>query len=100
MADAEEQGYGLVMPFVSVTSKGGPYDDDAYAAGWAMGALDTRLGWSLALIEETVRAADVAQADLIAMKHGYRMEREDSEFEDWVFCKFTPVAALRDGGTE
>jgi hypothetical protein len=100
MADDEEQGYGLVMPFVSVASKGGPYDDDAYAAGWAMGALDTRLAMSFVPVhEETVRAADVPQADLIAMKHGYRMEQQPSEFDEWVFCRFTTVAALRDGGT-
>lgn len=92
MTDSEDQpgGYGLVMPFVSVASKGGPYDDDAYCAGWAMGALDTRLGAAMRLMshEETVREADVPQADLIAMKNGYRMESTPSEVDGWVFCEF------------
>lgn len=87
----DEASYGLVMPFVSVASKGGPYADDAYAAGWAMGALDTRLGAVMRQMshEETVREVDVPQADLIAMRHGYRMEATPSEVDGWVFCEFT-----------
>jgi hypothetical protein len=92
MTAEEPEGYDLVMPFVSVASKGGPYDDDAYAAGWAMGALDARLGGHPhvrpLMHEETVRTADVEQADLIAMKNGYRMSRTESEVEEWVFCRF------------
>lgn len=40
---AEPAEYDLVMPFVTVTSAGGPHDDDAYVAGFEMGALDACL---------------------------------------------------------
>lgn len=89
MSKNEEQGCGLVMPFVSVSSKGGPYDDVAYAAGWAMGVLDARLCQRPLLHEETIRTADVQQADLVAMKYGYRMESTPSDYEEWTFTKFT-----------
>lgn len=72
----EEQGYGLVMPFVSVASKGGPYDDDAYAAGWAMGALDAKLG------------------AIMRPKHGYRLERSPSEDDEWTFCEFVSTGEV------
>jgi hypothetical protein len=88
--------YELEMPFVSVASNGGPYDDDAYAAGWAMGALDARLGTHPHVRplrhEETVRTVDVPQADLIAMRHGYRMAAEQSQdAPEWAFCEFVGV---------
>lgn len=89
----KEQGYGLVMPFVTVASKGGPYDDLAYCAGWAMGALDAKLGAVMRLMshEETVRTDDVPQADLVAMKNGYRLESTPSEVDGWTFCEFTSI---------
>ena len=46
MSDEErddETSYGLLMPFVTVVSKGGPHEDESYAAGWEMGVLDARL---------------------------------------------------------
>ncbi len=89
----EPQGYDLVMPFVNVASKGGPYDDSAYCAGWAMGALDVRLA-TLALVSlsETVRTADLDQADLVAMKNGYAMQRHESEVEGWTYVEFTRLS--------
>jgi hypothetical protein len=92
----EEQGFGLVMPFVSVASKGGPYDDDAYAAGWAMGALDAKLSAIMRPVchEETIRTADLPQADLVAMKHGYRLERSPSEDDEWTFCEFVSTGEV------
>lgn len=91
--DGQPEGYSLVMPFVSVASKGGPYDDSAYCAGWAMGALDTRLA-TLALVSlsETVRTDDLGQADLVAMKNGYAMQRHESEVEGWTFVEFTRLS--------
>ncbi len=90
MADEREPGYDLVMPFVNVASKGGPYADDAYCAGWAMGALDTRLAELKPVSHtETIRAADREQVDLIAMKNGYGVQFGDSELDEWVFAEFT-----------
>lgn len=94
MADEDETGYDLVMPFVNVASKGGPYDDSAYCAGWAMGVLDTRLGELKPVSHsETVRTGDRAQADLIAMAHGYAVEFVDSEVAGWTFAEFVRKAA-------
>ena len=95
-----EAGYGLVMPFVTVASKGGPHDDASYVSGWAMGALDARLGAVMRQMshEETVRDVDLPQADLIAMKHGYRIESRSSGVDGWVFCEFTTDLLDHPGG--
>lgn len=85
----EEQGYGLVMPFVTVTSKGGPHEDQAYVAGWEMGSLDARLEYERpSVLEMPIQLANVAQADLLAMKHGYGYEI--TEYDDqWSLLKLT-----------
>lgn len=69
-----EPEYGLVMPFLPVASKGGPYDDRAYTAGYEMGLLDAVLlhargGGTVARV---LHAENRAQADLLAMRHGWR----------------------------
>jgi hypothetical protein len=88
---AEEVEYGLVMPFVTCASKGGPHDDGSYVAGWEMGALDAYLSYhqpSLHVV--AIHAENVPQADLIAMKHGYRMElAEDEQVEGWEVATLT-----------
>lgn len=66
----DDNGFDLVMPFVSVQSKGGPHDDSAFAAGYAMGLLDAELGGSVFDQGRAIRVEDRAQADLIAMRHG------------------------------
>lgn len=95
--DEQPEGYELVMPFVSVASNGGPYDDEAYVAGWRMGGLDARLGLEGILRplshEDTIRTSDVPQADLIAMKHGYRLDVEPSEDDAWAFARFSLMDA-------
>lgn len=81
--------YEMVMPFLVVRSKGGPYDDEAFTAGWAMGSLDARLG-SLVIdpggtykIDVTVPPDCVPQIDLIAMKHGFACETTDTSDDHW-----------------
>jgi hypothetical protein len=65
--------YDLVMPFVTVHSKGGPHDDESYIAGWTMGYLDAVLEHQKpAMHEDTIYQDSIPQADIIAMKHGYR----------------------------
>lgn len=92
----------LVMPFVTVTSKGGPHDDASYGAGWEMGALDLRLqvaaALSLPLPQATVQRINLPQLDLIAMKNGTRMivvdwddlpqDLDDRTREVWAFVAF------------
>lgn len=66
--------YDLVMPFVTVTSKGGPHDDVAYVAGWEMGQLDYRLALAAFgghnVPPTVLRRENLPQIQLIAMKHG------------------------------
>lgn len=80
-----DSGFELVMPFLPVQSKGGPYDDEAYTAGWEMGLLDYRLSLPISFHSSviTVRANNRTQADLIAMRHGYTTEI-CGEAEGWV----------------
>lgn len=97
LAPDGEPEMSLVMPFVVVTSKGGPYDDTAFAAGWAAGEIDRALaavaGFEVA-VDRMVPTALVPQIDLIAMRHGYRCEsRRDEEYSDeWSHLRLTPVS--------
>lgn len=88
--DPGEVEYGLVMPFVVCTSKGGPYNDDAYVAGWEAGALDMALEFAplrpgtIMRLPQAFHAANRPQIDLIAMKHGLAVEFEDAA-DEWVY---------------
>lgn len=91
MADDEEQvSHEMVMPFVSVASKGGPFDDAAFTAGYEMGLLDAVLGhaYTFGLVDRTLRAENRAQADLIAMRHGWRARFTVLESDEWVGAEF------------
>lgn len=85
----EEPTAELVMPFVAVTSVGGPYDDEAYVAGYEAGLLDARLQFDRApSISLPVHAENAAQVDLIAMQHGYTIEVQPVE-SGWSFVTLT-----------
>ena len=89
-------GYELVMPFITVASKGGPHDDASYCAGWQCGGIDALLGM-LAQVrgEFTVTALPevVPQFDLIAMKHGYQAWRtgDVDPSDTYVSIRFNPA---------
>jgi hypothetical protein len=83
--------YELVMPFVVVQSQGGPYDDDAFQAGWLSGWLDARLernDHSATWAPVTLRP----QIDLIAMKHGFVTEDPEYVDDDFGWFSFRPSA--------
>jgi hypothetical protein len=66
----------LLMPFVTVSSHGGPHEDNAYAAGWEMGVLDTLLEYlfeynNIDTHYQMIHTDNVRQADLIVMRHGW-----------------------------
>jgi len=75
----------LIMPFVTVRSNGGPHDDSAYCAGFEMGMLDVHLSaitpWATESLW-TIRSENRPQADLIAMRYGYRLS-VCSETDGW-----------------
>lgn len=93
MSDGPEE-HSLLMPFVNVTSRGGQFDDDAFTAGYEMGLLDATLAACAELSRDTVatlRVDNCPQADLIAMRHGYRAEFEQADVEGWVSTRFIHV---------
>lgn len=92
----DQSGYELAMPFVTVTSKGGPHDDASYVAGWECGVLDVKLSDLDPLTgechEATVHTENIPQLDLIAMKHGFRLELAPaSEIPEWRHVRFMPT---------
>lgn len=103
MSDSEHQaGWSLVMPFVVVASAGGPYDDGAYVAGYEVGSLDVRLALEKPeSLDLTLRTANLPQVDLVAMRHGYIVERPggpidpDAEVVGWTRVSLRrPVQAI------
>jgi hypothetical protein len=91
--DGHDAEYGLVMPFVVCASKGGPYDDDAFTAGYEMGSLDGLIAQGPISLTTTIRTASVPQADLIAMHHGYIVtERRDEDDGEWSTVRIEPAA--------
>lgn len=70
-----EDSYELVMPFVTVVSKGGPHDDASYVSGYQMGQLDIVLTIPFVHQHRTMtHTENVKQADLVALRHGFTME--------------------------
>ena len=82
----------LVMPFVVVTSQGGPFDDDTYTAGWEAGSIARHLWDAPAeclLMRFTCRSANVPQLDLVAMDAGFVTETEIwADDDSWSFMTF------------
>lgn len=98
MSSTEEPAeYGMVMPFVAVASKGGPFDDASYCAGYEMGQLDAALQLKPRQLQVTIRTVNVAQADLVAMRRGYTSEAHpQSECGTWTWVEFEPMRAVSD----
>lgn len=91
----EEPAYELAVPFKLVTSQGGPYDDDAFTAGFECGATDAAMKAVVAAggtgIIVTVRTAHIGQLELHAMYRGLpNMDRNDhtGEHEGWSTVSF------------
>ena len=79
-----EHEYNLLLPFLPVESKGGPYDDLAFCAGYDVGYLHAqmRLGED-GVISTQVRSALVKQIDLCAMETDWHMRSDGDEEDDW-----------------
>lgn len=62
------------LPFTAVQSAGGPYQDEAYLAGYEMGAVEASVKASLVAGERPrnvfIRPSNLHQLDLLAMKFG------------------------------
>lgn len=86
----EDDGLNLVVPFVVCQSAGGPYDDEAFCAGFQAGEVDRALDMGAAARAETVRfpmarVALLKQFELLAMNRGYPVMKADvsEEWPEW-----------------
>ena len=68
MDEDNNSEYELEMPFVCVRSRGGPFDDESFVAGYQMGLLDAELAGSVFDQGRAISVANREQADLIAMR--------------------------------
>lgn len=94
-----EAEYGLVMPFVACKSQGGAFDDASFVSGY-------RLGEASAVLEHAkperhvlwAHPDDIAQLDLIAMRHGYSLTTEpwDEHPDEHVECVLLRLTADTD----
>lgn len=90
MNDEADPEYELLMPFVTVTSVGGPHDDAAYTAGFEMGRYDATLATSMDGDRiDTIRTENVPQADLIAMRYGFTVKWVREVAEGWSDVRLT-----------
>lgn len=92
--DAE---FGLVLPFVACESAGGPYEDQAFVAGFQAGQLASamealRPGQS---VEATVVAPLERQVDLIAMWQRCRVEFRVVPVDDGTPAEWATVRAVK-----
>lgn len=97
---AEDPHWGLVIPFVVCTSQGGPYDDEAFTAGYQAGRIDAHLRHAATAgadaLTVTARTALLPLLELLAMHHGYPVLTADPIGEtphypampDWAVIRF------------
>lgn len=83
-----EATYEPVMPFVVCKDRGGPYDAQAFVAGYTAGHLDATLQamkGTAGIVTMWVSPGLVPQLDLIAMHHGMVLRAfESDESGEWV----------------
>jgi hypothetical protein len=93
-APEDEEEYGLIIPFVAVQSKGGPYEDASFTAGFSCGSIDATLRHAKAMnVAMEIRFPFVyaelsQQLDLIAMNHGFVTQMFPTEDEHWAVATF------------
>jgi len=92
----DEHAMELAVPFIVCQSQGGPYDDDAFVAGFQCGEIDRALLTAAVVGAETVRFPQVhrgilKQLDLIAMNRGYPhvLIFVSPEWPDWADVRFS-----------
>ena len=103
---AEPEGMTLVVPFIVCTSKGGPYDDNSFVAGFQAARVDHMLEVAALVCAERVAipfavATDlVPQLELLGMHRGFPVieaaqVEETPEYQampQWSFVTFATTA--------
>jgi len=89
----EDMPMSLVVPFTVCQSKGGPYEDQSFVAGFQAGELWARLTAFQAMggvrtEPQNVYTELLPQVDLIAMHFGYRVLVDLSEVPEWRVVTF------------
>jgi hypothetical protein len=98
--EPEDEGYELVVPFVVCTSVGGPFDDDAFVAGFQAGqvnqALKVAANANAHEVQFTINAALVKQVELIGMNHGFHhiVAEVADDAPSWAFVTFRTGAPV------
>jgi hypothetical protein len=95
----EDDGLHLAVPFIVCQSAGGPYEDDAFCAGFQAGEIDRALDMGAAVRAETItfpmaRSALLKQLELIGMNRGYPVMTADvsEEWPQWCTVTFARSA--------
>jgi hypothetical protein len=92
MREINENHDEVVMPLVLCRSRGGPYDDEAFASGWRLGEIGALLARpGVSALAESIRPHERVQADLVAMARGYTMTVESTTDSGWLAVTFTRV---------
>lgn len=87
--DIHEQTYELVYPFIHTKSHGGPYEDEAFVAGFHCGRIERLMAIASNLgqpCEFEAYYSLYGQIDLMAAHHGYTVEcrrTDESLHPDW-----------------
>jgi hypothetical protein len=96
----EPEGMTLAVPFVVCRSNGGPYEDDAFCAGFQAGEVDRALDMGAAARAESIqfpmaRTSLLKQFELIGMNRGYPIMTADvsEEWPEWCVVTFSRSAA-------
>ena len=90
----EPTGYDLVVPFVVCQSQGGPYEDQAFVAGFQAGEIDRALKVAATVdadeVSFTVRTELLRQLELLGMSRGFPVMRAEewSEGPEWSLVTF------------
>lgn len=92
----EFDGMTVAVPFIVCVSEGGPYDDEAFCAGFQAGEVDRALDMGAAARAHTIRfemarTALLKQFELIAMNRGYPIVEADvsEEWPEWCSVTFS-----------
>lgn len=89
----EDVEYALVMPFVTVESRGGPHDDRSYVAGYEVGSISAEMAHTGRRITRYVHAENRLQLDLVGMRHRYRVDfsEEPPDAPGWILMDANPA---------
>lgn len=95
---SDDVDFGLVIPFTVCRSNGGPYDDEAFVAGYFVGQIDKELQVAAAcnaegVLAPIVRRAVLPQLELHGMRHGFPVMKVGQETDpsldgEWCWVRF------------